>query len=264
MEIITLNGYVEEINKIHNKCIDEKLWYRGHSSSKYILAPSIFRNPYKGKIKLYEGIFKNDFKARAVPFLDRMPDQELDWMFLMQHYKIPTRLLDWSEDAFIALLFALKNHDEALGLNAVVWILNPYELNKRAYESIRITGEYTKLIIPNLMNNNNNSDLQMLYKWYVEEPMIKINYPLAILPPKNNKRIIAQKGTFTIFPILETVEPMEMLDGKDQFLWKIEVKNESVKDVLKELNSLGINETSLFPELDSIALEIISQYKGKL
>lgn len=259
-----LSDYVSGINDIYTKCSNEKLWYRGHSSTKYILSPSIFREPYKEKIKSYEGIFKNDFKARAIPYLDRIIEEELDWMFLMQHYKIPTRLLDWSEDAFVALLFALKDHDETLGVNAVIYIMDPYELNKRVYESVRITGEYTKLIIPNLINKSNNNDLERLYSLYGNEPIMEIKFPLAILPPKNNTRIIAQKGVFTIFPLVESITPIDELDGNEQFLWKIEIDNEAAKDILKELKSLGINETSLFPELDLITMEIISQYKGKL
>ena len=52
------------------------------------------------------------------------------WLFLARHAGLPTRLLDWSEGALIALHFALKDP------NPVVWMLNPLDLNDLSYTSL--------------------------------------------------------------------------------------------------------------------------------
>jgi len=68
------------------------------------------------------------FRNRA-PAIDLTPETDrLDkWLFLMQHHRLPTHLLDWTESSLIGLFFALEK-DAAT--DSVVWMLNPLELNK--------------------------------------------------------------------------------------------------------------------------------------
>ncbi|WP_350340486.1 FRG domain-containing protein [Paenibacillus hexagrammi] len=51
---------------------------------------------------------------------------------MMQHYGVPTRLLDWSREALVALLFALgvPTSDIEKTSDKVVWVLDPVTLNK--------------------------------------------------------------------------------------------------------------------------------------
>ena len=54
----------------------------------------------------------------------------ISWLTLMQHYGLPTRLLDWSESPLVALYFALSSDEDAKA-DAAVWVLNPMKLNKK-------------------------------------------------------------------------------------------------------------------------------------
>ena len=49
------------------------------------------------------------FKQNAFQFLDLVPKDEWEWIFLMQHYRVPTRLLDWTESPLIGLYFAVSD-----------------------------------------------------------------------------------------------------------------------------------------------------------
>ena len=68
------------------------------------------------------------FAERARPFHDLRSLSQWDQLFLMQHYRVPTRLLDWSENPLVALYFALQSADQTTGHladDAAVWVLRP-------------------------------------------------------------------------------------------------------------------------------------------
>lgn len=256
-EVGTLSEFVSIISEEHKR-LNRTFWFRGQSKeynpitkNGYKLVPSIFRDKYSPDPLYYESIFLNSFKARAITNIETIPRTDLEWMFLMQHYDLPTRLLDWSEQAMIALLFAVNNHSEALNQDAIVWVLDPLKLN----ENHPLNDKKLKIVIPNIIDDN--EPFKQINKDYMGQGGMPVNFPIAILPPHNNRRIIAQKGVFTLFPG-NVFTPLEEIKDCELFLWKIKIKCRSVGQIKTELKGIGINEVSLFPELDKIALGIIN------
>ena len=126
---------VKNINEFHEAIATVKAtfphcWYRGLTDITYPLSPSIYRPPYKAEL---ESTFLGRFKSQTPPFLANIPQNDWEWLFMMQHYGVPTRLMDWTELPLVALTFALKNistkADDTKDL--VIYCLNPKELNKK-------------------------------------------------------------------------------------------------------------------------------------
>lgn len=195
-----------------------------------------------------ESALLHQFKARAARFLSHTPNDDTEWLFIMQHHATPTRLLDWSENALVALSFATQyRRDDHKDKDANVWCLNPIKLNS----NIRFPSyDYEK--IPNICANK---ELQEMYA------SSRQTYPVAIIGPQNTERIIAQKGVFTLFPNKESFT-MESLGKADEFLVKITIPKDYITAIKNDLYFIGMSESSLFPELDSISKELKRNYEG--
>ncbi|MEG0915579.1 MAG: FRG domain-containing protein [Myroides sp.] len=245
IEISSLSQFIDEIEKIY----DSRIWFRGHSKLSYKLAPTIYRGSLKAK---YEINFHTQFKSRALPFLKNKPQNDYwEWLFLMQHYSIPTRLLDWSNSALVALAFAIL-FQEKFEEDAAVWCLNPKVLNECTRVNLEKFDE-----IPDISTNRN---AQSSYKL---DAAARPDYPLAITGPLNSERIVAQKGTFTLFPNTESFN-LEEKQESHTFLTLLKIDKNSIENMKKQLAYLGITESSIYPDLNNLAIEIKKEFEQNL
>ena len=95
----------------------EPRWFRGEPVVDIALMPTLYRPP---GFAPHENALLQMFRTRASGFHDAVPMREHtdQWLFLARHAGLPTRLLDWSESALIALYFALKEP------KPVLWMLS--------------------------------------------------------------------------------------------------------------------------------------------
>ncbi len=237
-EVESLSSFITKLEEDYSS-YNGSVWYRGQSNATYKLLPSYTRDK-ETKRFAPETTLLSAFKQNAIMLTSKQPTNSFDWMFLMQHYGIPTRLLDWSESPLVALYFALENINNSI--DAVVWSLKPTELNKIAH--INNTSE--DFFIPSC------DDTDVL-KYSIDNMKLDIgntgSLPIAVIASRNNVRIQAQQGVFTIH--YKGNEPIEELSNGEHII-KYIIKNENKETILKQLSLLGINKFQLFPELSSI------------
>ena len=161
-------------------------------------------------------------------------------MFLMQHHRASTRLLDWSESPLTALYFAVyeKKHSRSAG---TVWCLDPVALNGAAKLNFAFTPE-----IPAF---GRDKVLESYLPNAVTQNPSELN-PVAIMGPRNTPRMAAQLGTFTVNHRLHT--PIEQI-GDCKHCWRWIIPANSKRELLMELSHLGFSPLTLFPELDRVA-----------
>ena len=201
--------------------------FRGHSDCKWELIPSIGRTyeavKYYEDWKTYEDDLLLRFRKYSVQYMDKVPSTDLEWLIIAQNHGLPTRLLDWSLNPLKALFFSTINGNKNDGC---VWLL---ELNGWNEESL---------------------DLE------------KVKSPSILLPQQINSRLISQEGCFTVhnFPIgkthKENIPLRPISNGKNQHLLQVLVLKELKQNILKDLNLLGVNYRSLFPDFDGLSKHI--------
>ncbi len=253
---------IEEIITIGT--VLERNWFRGHPKIYKYLDPRIFRDIYKAEFyqKMRpdsEYAVVEEFKLVAPSLYSNIPGKEddLEWLILMQHYGVPTRLLDWTESILIALYFAVKDFPKDDG---EIWTLYPLALNKEG------SGEWG---MPSLKN----SFLQYLANEvnYKEDEKLEFakkldlngipKYPMAFYPILNFIRMVVQSSTFTIHPFPKNGNRIEDILKDEKHLFRYVIPAKYKKDLLQNLNSLGIKNYKIFPDLDHFAQDIISESK---
>lgn len=216
----------------HEKGNNEDFLFRGQSGD-LPLIPKIGRLKLKGDLLLTERLLLEEFK-RTNPLLigSKHPYDDWDFLTLGQHYGLPTRLLDWSNNALTALWFATE-------------------------ENTCGTPERSHSIVWILMADTNDFDLRIEETHPFDIPVTKIFRPRII-----RQRINNQSGVFSIQPSSEIEQHCE-LDKTDSFskkVLKVKIPIESFSEIRSDLNTLGVNAFTLFPDLEGLCAHLQWRY----
>ena len=254
VEISSLEQYIEYTENIARKMdlyegTTTHPWFRGQSNSKWKLLPKLFRKEWDPTL---ERELYRDFKLRSTAYVNRIPSVNIEWLFIMQHYGMPTRLLDWTESSLHALFFAVAGKDA--DCDSCVWVLDPWSLNKCTMGVQTIPSSAVAIFDD--------------YVLHIEtEPFVrkvKGKLPVALRPLQNNPRLIAQKGTFTVFGSNDLPLDIYVKSAaarKDPIkLERIIINKLHKKSILHQLILSAISEAVLFPDLDRLSRDISFRY----
>jgi hypothetical protein len=261
MTVRSLAEFVEVVRKIREQWRrpDEylPLWFRGHGDASKELTPRLYR---KEAGDVDEDELRYEFERRAIQFpLSHVPSSQWEWYFLMQHYRIPTRLLDWSEGALLALHFALSSSDET---DAAVWVLDAWWLNRlvlrRSGVLRRVRSAKLRYLMRELLPDPRDERTKWIRRYlpltYAERVLPRL--PAAIQPPHIDRRIAAQLSAFTIHGRLRI--GLEKLVGavRNAHLAKIHIPEDCVGPLRRHLSLCGVGETTVFADLEGLGREL--------
>ncbi len=247
LEVKNLGDLVKSVLKISAKLSSGRfLWFRGLSCGDRELLPKLMRDKKPiGEVFEREARLMTRFRQRSMAYWPAgYPQDDWEHLFAMQHYGLPTRLLDWSENVFVAAYFALQkppNHKAHNGCGPTVWLIDPIGWNR----SMPGPSEYS-----DGMQVLTTAD-EHLEPYAPMTKKKRHKSPVAMYGSHNSKRIVAQRGTFVVWG--EEAKPLE--DHKPGTLWKIRLTG-TQKDLFRDLVALGFSETMVFPALTFLADEL--------
>lgn len=222
---------------------NEQWLFRGHANADWRLRPGIHR----GYTAQQERYLSNEFRVRARSRHASCPGNNdyAGWLALMQHYGVPTRLLDWSYSPLIAAFFAVHpDYSRALAGSrhaACIWAMAAGKLNAaQGFEPFIFpldAASYEALVVPAFKNR--------------EEPGT-VGVAMAL---EHDARIQLQQSAFTIH---SSGMAIEALAGSEGWLRKFIIDGAVIPAFFAKLGRLGMRQSNLFPDLPSLAAELRS------
>jgi hypothetical protein len=271
----TISNISEYLNCIKGRQISKgkvqftqsNVYYRGEADTEWKLQPAVFR---ESENKEHYDEYRLIKMATAQSWsLIHSSDSFLERLIMFQHYGLKTRLYDVTSNPLVALFFAVSGQFDKSGRVIYGHCNNNYN-NDIAEIVARIISTTDKKWMGGPCYY-----IGQWFEWAKQSRVLDkedfenlLCKPLYVYPPLNSPRISAQNGAFLMPPLLERQKAglkyrkdFEFTQGKDDSFFEteeiiIESKNKPV--ILDELKSIGIDENSMFPEMEHIMRSINS------
>lgn len=220
-------------------------WFRGQTDATWTLSPKLYRgNDPKRGIRILEDELRQEFVVRAPGLAEIGPLGSWEWYFMMQHHGAPTRLLDWTEGALIALYFAVRDNNE--DRDAAMWILDPWWLNKL------IVGQ-REVIPPGAEIGLSSEDAKRYKRWLpARYSTAKLpSKPVAVYPTHSARRISTQRSCFTIHGSDKEALGILAIQADSRII-KVIIPKAAISTIKTQLSVTGIDEVTIYPDLDGL------------
>lgn len=274
-DIDSLQKYLSLIDNLHFQFSSSKngndFSYRGMSDSSDPLLPGILRKESEADYaELSYGASEYEILSHFIKeskiYINNVDDKNyLTWLEYAQHFGVPTRLLDFTSNPFVALYFCCKGSLEKDG--------NVCILNIGSYKNF--TSTHSKFILKNKSITTEEMIESIILKIRDESLEAEI-YPVHFIPYYIDKRMLAQSSRFLIWgtdtsPFEDFIkDENEMSISSDgirigkvndkRCYLKLRIPEDKKSNILKQLDYCNINDKTLFPGLDGIGKYLKNYY----
>lgn len=279
-KVSSIVEFLNEIFKISEgaevKSGEMVAYYRGESKDHGLTKcqPGIFR--FENTIKNEHNIFKEFITLNPEEFShDKLT---IDKLTRMQHYTLPTRLLDITTNALLGLYFACENKDKHSDAVVYVLLVPNEKIKYNDSDTISVISNMVKRDKFDLPLRNSNSlnkfneekDIKfLLHDIKDEKPYFKdkivpehLYSIICVKPLQNNKRIIRQQGMFLLFgnEKNEKYKPAKMSDSGIE-VQKIVINGQFKSQIIKNLEATGMTKAVVYPDMQTVAEYLGEKYK---
>ncbi len=229
--------------------------FRGQSNVDWTLETSIERTKFWKKSDGYDRALLektaiDEFERGAQHYLgsSHQPENQLEWLSFMQHFGVPTRLLDFSHSPYIATFFAVENNPDS----ACIWAINALscEMQTRNY-----------FPNPDIKSERDKTNKEIFDRCFAENT---VSCVFPVEPYLMNNRFRLQQSLFLCPGNVEPfMDNLKFLKSPKSTVKKIIIDPDIISVVLYELLQMNISRDTLFPGLDGFAATLKTKFELK-
>lgn len=279
-----ISTYLQRLEEIERQP-GKFLFFRGHSKMSFKLGPKVYRNA--GWIANEAEMFKDLVLRCPDDFANGL--STLESLVKMQHYGLPTRLMDITSNPLVALYFACEVHkDDDEDGEVIVFGFSNSDAKYFDSDTVSVLANLCRrpadFEVPNapLMDgltedvrvetikrfNAERAITLLLHDVGQDKPHFKpgilpvdLGRVLCVKTKLDNPRIVRQEGAFLLYGCAgKKQNPAEL--PEHSILGRIAINSDQKKDLLRHLETLGVSKATLFPEIDDVASFITNSYEA--
>jgi hypothetical protein len=169
----------------------------------------------------------NHWRELAVAYCPDLPANDFECLAYAQHYGLPTRLLDWTESALVALYFATESRFDVDG---AIYAYNP---------AFFIDDEKANIY--------------------------SVPRAACLRVKPFDRRLLAQHAVFVFYPDpSQPLTPDPLNEGLksvcgNENLIKIRIEAESKLIIHRQLHHIGITRRALFPDVEGLSASFVEE-----